>query len=63
MDGPCAACGSMDTSALGDAFGCQSCGAATSYDGGLVHGPSGLVEVAVVAEPEPAPKPKAKKKK
>ena len=57
MDGPCAACGSRDVSALADAFGCQECGAATSYDGRLVHGPTGLV-----GEPAPAPV-KAKKKK
>lgn len=58
MDGPCAACGSRDVSALADAFGCQVCGAATSYDGKLVHGPTGLVD-----GPAPAAPVKAKKKK
>lgn len=53
MDGPCAACGSRDTSALGDAFGCQTCGAATAYAGGLVHGPTDQTATA----------PKSKKKK
>lgn len=60
MDGPCAACGSRDVSALADAFGCQVCGAATSYDGSLVHGRTDDNAVAAPAAPPPL---KAKKKK
>lgn len=59
MDGPCAACGSKDTSGLADAFGCQVCGAATSYDGRLVHGRTDGQPTAAAA-PTPV---KAKKKK
>lgn len=36
----CANCGSARVNALADAVGCDVCGAATSYDGELVHGPT-----------------------
>lgn len=36
----CANCGSARVNALADAVGCDDCGAATGYDGELVHGPT-----------------------
>jgi hypothetical protein len=41
----CANCGSGRVQPLADAVGCEVCGAATDYDGELVHGPTS-------AEPE-----------
>lgn len=36
----CANCGSRRVNGLADAVGCEDCGAATNYDGELVHGPT-----------------------
>jgi hypothetical protein len=36
----CASCGSGRVQPLTNAVGCEVCGAATGYDGNLVHGPT-----------------------
>lgn len=61
-DVSCANCGSRRTNALADGVGCEDCGAATGYDGELIHPPTVEDQIQFVpeAEPEvPQPEPPA----